>query len=871
MKKETRNNNKQTISLDTLGFNNKPQGSEIALISKRIATNSINISPELLAKEVVLPDAKTWCPAIFNGERSNSSWISQQYFALDFDGVIDFQKVIKRCKEYNIIPVFAYSTFSSVNNSKFRIVFLLDHTINTPEIQTLIVHLLLKIFPESDKACKDKSRIFFGGKEIIYENYESYITIDELIINTYNFLKDKDSRNHVTHLKQLAKKTGLILIKNFPLILEADSEEEITELWKSQQSKIKESPLILYNYYSGKGDSLKYYFLPLINLTNSSYKGESYKSQNKQIGNINFNELSNRCKLFNEFITGKRWLYHDELFKILTNLHWVEGGKKQFFNGLRSRPEYCNEKYKDKLSHFEKDYERIHRLGYFPARCENYCPYATNCKHPLNILGFFDKTKNRIKEIEKHHFSDAKTEYHRMDLLFKDILSYDDTDIYIINAPTGIGKTELYTSISNILIAVPTHKLKDEIENRIKYPYKISTPEVPSFGEDIDNQLARMYRTGNYKKAYAKLEELAYSGFEQAEEYIYKLKVSQEYEGTVITTHHRAIFDTNINSAKNTIIFDEDPIDILIREDTIDYNDLVILGDLLKKNFPEKKALIDKSIENYLSQEEERIIKNDSNILTTLIDSVDDIEQRLFDAGIKSNVIEFVNSAFFIIRRKLKRKKYFKYCIKNDLPKNSKIIILSATVNNFFYKNLFGDRVNFYQIDNIELSGILLQDTSRSYSRYQLNKNPEHTSEIKEIIGKVPVITFKKNRNTFKNTIATFGATSGLDNHGGKDLCVVGTPHYHIDTYLFHAHLLNIHYNDDEIEFKLRRVQYNGFEFDFFTCSINENLVKLQLSLIEKEIVQAVGRARLSREKCTVKLFSRLPIVGAQFVNLHDK
>lgn len=57
----------------------------------------------------------------------------------------------------------------------------------------------------------------------------------------------------------------------------------------------------------------------------------------------------------------------------------------------------------------------------------------------------------------------------------------------------------------------------------------------------------------------------------------------------------------------------------------------------------------------------------------------------------------------------------------------------------------------------------------------------------------------------------------------------------------------------------VRRVNRNGFNFPFMTFK-DELLQAIQLWMIESESEQAVGRARLVSNKCTVNLYSNFPL-----------
>ena len=60
-------------------------------------------------------------------------------------------------------------------------------------------------------------------------------------------------------------------------------------------------------------------------------------------------------------------------------------------------------------------------------------------------------------------------------------------------------------------------------------------------------------------------------------------------------------------------------------------------------------------------------------------------------------------------------------------------------------------------------------------------------------------------------------------------------------------------------EFKMQAVEWGGFRFNFNTFD-NKRLQKIQLSLIESELIQAAGRARALREDVEVDIYANLPL-----------
>jgi hypothetical protein len=113
------------VLLDTVKYTSKPEQKEIGLINNRLNKNECltEISIEELAKEVTCPNGKSWCPALFKGNRNNDNWQSQQIFALDFDKGCLFDVILERFRKYGLDCTFAYSTFSdSLEFPKYRIV-----------------------------------------------------------------------------------------------------------------------------------------------------------------------------------------------------------------------------------------------------------------------------------------------------------------------------------------------------------------------------------------------------------------------------------------------------------------------------------------------------------------------------------------------------------------------------------------------------------------------------------------------------------------------------------------------------------------------------------------------------------------------------
>jgi len=107
---------------------------------------------------------------------------------------------------------------------------------------------------------------------------------------------------------------------------------------------------------------------------------------------------------------------------------------------------------------------------------------------------------------------------------------------------------------------------------------------------------------------------------------------------------------------------------------------------------------------------------------------------------------------------------------------------------------------------------------------------------------------------------------NGLDSFKGSNIVIVGTPHVNPAVYMLYVAALGLdtrvcRNSEKPMNIPIER---NGMEF-FFNTFPKGALREIQLHLIESELEQAIGRARVLRHKCEVTVLSNYPIVGAEF------
>jgi len=442
-----------------------------------------------------------------------------------------------------------------------------------------------------------------------------------------------------------------------------------------------------------------------------------------------------------------------------------------------------------------------------------------------------------------------------------------DSSIIIIKAPTGIGKTEMILDMDDVVIACPTHNLKDELCRRAIakghdfYP----TPKLILQNQVYQYTYNHLQNIGAYQEALRYVKALAeIKSIKEAQDYLSAMEEISNTDKNIITTHKRLLLEKQFSDKKSTYIFDEDPLTYCIPSGTIILEDLINLNRFLNG---EVSKFVKHCISTIMNSNENEVIdfNKDASRLGPQKQTIETHATKTIFNQINSNVLDFLFTDYTpFVKKNIKGKVQVYYIKKVQFPKNKKVIILSATADSFIYEKLYPERnIIIHEIGNIELKGKIIQIENYSFSRAQLNigRGMKHHNLAKAISGELSVITYKKVKMNFINPNVHFGALRGHNNLAAQNIIIVGTPREHETKYLLYARILNLQYKTTEQ--KNMRCEYNGFEFNFYAY-IDDNLRNLQFKLIEAELVQAIGRARLLWHDCTVTVLSNFPIVGAE-------
>ena len=821
-------------------------------------------------------------------KRAENNWDGQDILVLDFDDEgMTPDNFLKRCNLLGLKPLFMYSSLrDSEEERRFRAIFLLDERLTDARDSYALIKALMEIFPETDTQCKDLARLFWGGKQLLYEDETATINANIIIEALAAVYNRKSKKNWKRDMEKFCNEVGINLINGIPKF-----NERKNNMLNTNNSEHEEKSQSIFSYYIDfseiKTSNKK-------SKSNNKQKKEKIVTKRELKRGFDFESLKNKCPLWNGFYNGTIYPFDDEFRGIALNLLNVEGGEKKLKEAInKMKDKEQAEYYRNKISYFKSNYM-------MPESCKNFCPRyckARNKRIELDeankCIGCTNQGKNMLHAVNNKRGNIRKLEVDeeritreaaevKLEAFIKEALESKENEIIIIDGCTGIGKTTALGNsrdlLRNTCIAYPSHKLGKDIQERLNLD-AVYCKELELSNENVLNRFHLLQSIGDYSGAFECLNEykkicssLDTEACKKDKKNITDYeKMKEDVKNThkaILCTHTKALLLNNNNI--NQYIFDEDifynacfkTIDVDFKE----LNNAIIEAD--RKGLKSLEASL-RHISNLVDAAKttpERVIAND---ITSI--NKDEIN-KLYSCNhnIKINVKELLTCRYF---KSNNREEVLGSYIQN-LP-NKKCIILSATANEEIYKTAFPNRkVTVKHIGLVEEVGKTVLHY-KSFSRSSLTNDFErHINIIKEEAPNINnIITFATKENEFKkegfNPIAHFGNCTGLDAYKGQDLIVAGTPHVDARSYILMAKLLKKDIVIESSEFNYSNVVRNGFEFSINTfnegCGEDTELLReIQAYFLESELVQAVGRARTLRTDATVHLFSSYPLKGCE-------
>lgn len=838
-----------TIGIDMRGYARKPQKAEIAGISMRVAQNMQERELEELA-DMIGNKGHAFLPALMNGGRKRENFQSMQWFVLDFDEGACFNEIFHRSAENGLDISFAYHTFSSdEKKERFRIVYIHEVPVADRQTAEMMLDMMLRVFPEADGSCRDVSRMFFGGKGIIYMDVKARFDLVDL---KNAFIRAADAGENLRrNIKAFAKKHG-VQVTNGQLVMGRLSDSALFDgKWFSSNT-----------IYIGENRNPSFFVVRYSSL--QPVKTCLPKKQQIDI------KCAEGCRLLCDFAEGRE-LGHDAKFALATNFQYLHGGKKFFLEKIGDT--YGAEKYEK----WKRDYKYMR--GYMPKKCSpDFCMYYESCDHAGTILETL-LLDRKIRRIGEMHFYSLEEAYQTLLDNLQAAFSSECAGMHLIRAQTAMGKTRAYAELvrrnqnARFLIACPTNKLKEEVACTLKSMDEkcFVTPSIqgnPMVSDETADLISAYHESGMHNmgrkvlKEY--LEEIPEECTAQREEIqrIIKGLDGIRDERIIVTTHAFLLQMPEDFLKRHTVIIDEDILQLQIFAGICEVS-ITALERAAQSNV---RGIAD------LAEEVMRTPAGEYRKIKAHPYGRRFTEEELENMGAagEGNLNDLLSAGSYVRQIKDGRESVIYFCPRK-LP-GQKYILLSATLNEGIYQAYFRDVMPVipYPEKKAAYKGRLKQYTYHSLGRKDLQKKMDVFAAAERCLNqKNPqLITFKVlgRRNDYD---IHFGNSAGTNALEGKDIAIIGTPYKNEESYKLAACYLGADVNQQQDAApKRRRVQYKGYEF-LITTYKQELLREVQLYSIESELEQCIGRARLLRQDCTVYLFSAFPCEQAE-ISIRD-
>lgn len=447
---------KTYVSIDSQSYSRKPV-KEAGIIRKRAAENWMSIDINDLA-DLVGNKGHAIVPGhLIGGERAENC-TEMQLFVLDFDNGTSFVEIADRCNMYGLRISFAYRTYSCSDScDKFRIVFVHETLIQDPYVLKIAIQMLHKIFPECDRSCKDLSRLFYGGKGLLYKDESACLALVQLLLPFYDALNHND--NFSRNIKSFCS-SNKIMMENDRPIMGAEMNKSVFRYF----DVFRDPP----NIHIIAGAAKTSFFIVEDDNTTQEmarmHQSNTRTSKKKMAIIHNIDALRHSsCQLLNDFCNGTH-IHHDGIFALLTNFINIRGGEDLFFNIL--------DKYYTKEKFTRWEISKLYMKDYRAQRCSSYfCPYYDICENMGTIVDTL--AADRIISIEPETYYSCDDVRRQVYFNIEEAICSNLDGIHLIPAQTAAGKTWTYIhliakySMKKFIIAVPTNILKDEVAEKL--------------------------------------------------------------------------------------------------------------------------------------------------------------------------------------------------------------------------------------------------------------------------------------------------------------------------------------------------------------------------------------------------------------------
>ena len=152
----------------------------LAQIEKLNAWTTIDVNPDDAFELITVDGYATTCE-LHGGNRKEFNYCTRQLFMVDVDGGMRIEELLAD-EFYNRYAAGFYATSSFTPElHKFRILFITPEPVVAASTSRKIIRALRKVYPESDSACVDPARLFYGCKNCEIKEWRGTVLPPEVL------------------------------------------------------------------------------------------------------------------------------------------------------------------------------------------------------------------------------------------------------------------------------------------------------------------------------------------------------------------------------------------------------------------------------------------------------------------------------------------------------------------------------------------------------------------------------------------------------------------------------------------------------------------------------------------------------------------
>ncbi|TYQ18295.1 UNVERIFIED_CONTAM: hypothetical protein Cloal_0725 [Acetivibrio alkalicellulosi] len=875
--------------------------------------------------EAVATQGMSFSPTIFEDyNRSQAGFIGGEMVALDIDTGLTMQEALDIANLYGVPPNCIYESFSSTPQlRKFRLVWLLDHFVTNEKAFRFIIEALDRIFDcKADRQAKEPSRLYFGSNNGIWYYNEGFeLSISNLTSAVMTKIENLYSKNIFKKKQQeFFESQGILWENSSPQIgiIGVDREKRVENHIYYICNSTSNSQLHQMEIETPDDPNSPYLVRigeDILSVTLChTYRGAKTKNTRPENYKIDPEDFK-KCPLIETGLKGQLnepplWLYDPALWNMVRNLALFKGGEKLFKEIMNSNPVYWQEtilnedgkqKTYKKAQHYIKRFKDIRKINDVkPSKCsEEVCPLFEKCKWQGTMYSKIKPMKRR-PQVEDIPVISLQEGQKLLEQYF--IEAVDQTDkVTLLKAPTAIGKTQmvikwLKDNKRTSLIAVPTHKLAAELEQRLEASgvEVLRLLPLPTW-EDLKqsqlpieqveylqfySEIANLKRTGYYGTVFAKEQDMFnhLCKYQTTKKFscvywdYYAAKINaQTHKGNLIMTHDQLMYWDK--PMQDTIIIDECPSNSLNKQGVAKNKDIIHLKSLLSHSETWENKDITPIVLDFLQGVLDLPYEKPTKIEPPLFNEQEFSELlKSFRYDLKTGDTNFwqLFSADCVFKQNeevtFRQKNHIK---RGELP----MAILSATPNEFLLKHFYSD-LQIKEVPPLKAVGTLKHywkyACSKKYFKARHDFKDFMENVVFPITGRnVNILTYKKYYDLYKDEMPIVGYffnTAGRDEWKAKDLVVVGVPWQDPSMWKLEALSLGIDIENKDFNCQYNRVNWNDRTF-YFNVFDDPELREMQMYSIEAELLQTIGRARHLRHDVTVYYFGNFPLPQAIIID----